>query len=110
MRGSKLQKHNQRLRKKITDEELRANWASMMYQPKSEKEAAKTMAATEKKLTKQKRTADEERKFQRLMKKGKGELDTKKGKADAGKLSAAMGGLIGPSYRHGHKDLRKNNK
>ncbi len=78
--------------------------------PKSEKEAAKTMAATEKKLTKQKRTADEERKFQRLMKKGKGELAKKKAKTAAGEFSAAMGGLIGPSYRHGHKNLHKNNK
>ena len=84
--------------------------AKQAKQAKSAKEAAKEMALQEMEFTEEKRTADKRREFQLKMEKGKRKLDTKKGKADAAKFSAAMGGLIGPSYRHGHKDLRKNNK
>ena len=50
--------------------------------------AAKTMAATEKGLTQQKRTADTERNFQRQMNQGKSKLVKKKGKSDAQAFSA----------------------
>ena len=49
----------------------------------SGKEAGKTMAATEKRFTQQKRTADAERNFQRQMSQGKSKLDKKKGKTAA---------------------------
>ena len=77
--------------------------------PKSKEDAAKTMATTENKLTKQKRVADkvrnekrkiadEERAFKLLMKQaGK--------RTDAGKAELAKGGMIGRKKKTG--DARK---
>ena len=78
--------------------------------PKSKKDAAKTMATTENKITKQKRVADkvrkeekkianEEREFKRRMKQA-GE------KTDAGKARLAKGGSV-KKYARGGGVLRK---
>jgi len=66
-----------------TEDEKRREFLEKEEKIDSPSKAAKTMAATEKKLVQQKRTADDEREFQRKMK-----------KAGSQTLGSAKGGYI----------------